>query len=63
MTVNELIEQLQNCDLPDAEVFLNGNYGKANGAIVAQRVVPATEVSFSESDGPVYVEGFYQEAN
>ena len=61
MTVYELIEQLQNCDMPDAEVFINGNYGKPDGSVVAQRVLPVVEANYSDIGGPVYVEGFLQE--
>lgn len=47
MTVSELIQELQDCDKPDAEVVLNGRYG----------YVGVKEVSYDDSKGPVTIEG------
>ena len=56
MTVYELIQQLQDCDMPDAEVRMGAKWHQPDGLVLGETVA-LTEVSVYDADGPVCLEG------
>jgi hypothetical protein len=59
MTVHELIEKLQDCDKPDAEVLANLDVTPLVGIVnpmLREVSLDVVGVSFNESQGPVWVE-------
>lgn len=59
MTVQELIEKLLECNMPDAEVAMVANSGDRNQA-AALAAIPVDSVFYDETLGPVFLEGFLQ---